>query len=322
MPSMLCTSISAAVGAGLAITVQPALGEAYCVTEVGNDALFINDMPDIQVEGVDLTHTAAVIILDPNTEARKGGRPKEIYINNDAYLDIRNSGGAGMNVSWTGYRVDPNIVISDIETVPASAIYDIRPPAGEVWRITEVGAETVTLAANNHPDLEFRIATATLTASIVMSEVDDLKQEKLLDWYIDHDTWIQVLDLSAGDNDMFWSGVRVDVEHVGTVVDVGAGLTLDILPPDGSEFVITDFSAESWGAPVAAPASAPDMLVSLFNGTVLSDIMEAGSIAVSLMGNRSIHLEIDHDVYIRITDVSGGNNEIGYIGYVRREYNP
>jgi len=316
--STFISNIEAAVGAGATFDIQPPAGQAYCITEFFGDVAFVGDQPDVSVALRDGVHADAVVIIDPTTAAQKGQRKKEIYITNANYLRVTNTGAGANNVGWSGYRVDPNIVITDIQTVPNAARYDIRPPAGQVWKITEIGAET--MGAANHPDLTFFITDGTLVASAIMDETHNLKQQKLLNWYISHDIWIQVLDLSGADNDLGFSGILVEVEHVGDVTDVVGSATMDIQPPDGEQWVITEFSVQTWAG--VAPAGSGDVTISLYDGTNLSDIAEAGSVSDSLINNHDIEIMIDHDHYIRVTEVSTGNNEVGYIGYVYREYEP
>jgi len=311
-------NIEAAVVGGATFDIQPPAGQAYCITEFSGDPVFVGDQADISFALRDGVHADAAVIIDPTTAPQKGQRAKELYITNVIYLAVTNEAVGANNVGWCGYRVSPEIVITDIITIPASARNDIRPPAGQVWKITEIGAET--MGAANHPNMTFFLTDGTLILSAIMDQTHNLKQQKLLNWYISHDIWIQVLDLSAGDNDLGFSGILVEVEHVGDVVDVVGSATLDIQPPDGEQWVITEISVETWAG--AAPAGSGDVLVSFYDGAVLSDIIEPGTVSDSLINNHAMALMIDRAHYIRVTEISTANNEVGYIGYVYREYEP
>lgn len=322
MPSNVISGISAAVGAGASIVVQPALDHAYCITEFANDAVFVTKAPDISVEIVDATHTDAIYIIDPSTPAvMKNGRPKEIYIDNATYVQITNTGGAGMNVGWTGYRVNANNVITAIYTITAGVALDVQPPAGETWKITEIAAERV--GAANNPDVTIGLTEGTLVANIIMRQADTLKQQKLLNWIIDNTWYLHMIATGAGDNDIALIGIRIPNEaFCGIDENVGSAVTL-ITPAAEQEVVITEFGAETW-AGVGSPNDEPDMTISLWDGAVLADIAEAGSIAggTSLLSDRTLELHIDDSLSISILEISTGANEISWMGYVVRESNP
>ena len=325
MPSMFMTDIQAAVGAGGNVDIQPAVGQAYCVTEVGSDAAQVGNVPDVQISVMDGVLAVCVVVVDPTTAVEKGLRSKEIYITNATYLRLTNTGAAGSNIGWTGYRVSPNKVITDIYTVPNAARVDIQPPAGEVWRITEIGAETP--GVTNHPDMTFFLTDGVLIACQLLVETEDVKQTKLLNWYISNDIYLQILDTSGADNDVAIIGTREEVTFIGDVQDVVGSATLDIQPPAGSQYCITEITCQTWAVlgPAVPPASSPDILISLYDGAVLSDLIEGGSVSItlpSLLGDRPMNLFIDNATYLRITELSTANNEVGFCGYVAREYNP
>lgn len=338
MPSTFVSGLEADVGAGDDVTVRPPEGEAWCITEVSSDAVFVagfagGNQPNvaIQIVDADAAHAPCLVVQDPTAAPEKGLRAKEIYITHDCWMEITNTGAAGSEIGWTGYRVSPENVISYIETVPNADTVDIRPPPGEVWRITEIGAETHGAAL--HPRLTFAIIDAAfplLVNTVLLVETEDLKQQKLLNWYISHDVYLQILDTAGADSEVAIIGERVDVEQVGAVEDVdGAGGTpyMDIQPPDGDQWVITEITAETWAvlAPAVPPNSSPDIDISLIVGADLSEFAEGGSASVtlpSIIGDRAMALQIDHDTFIRVTDLSGGDNEVAYLGYVYRRYNP
>ena len=259
-----------------------------------------------------------IVIPDPTTLMQKGDRQKEILIDNVHYMNLTNTAAGNANIGWSGVRVNVNNIRTDVVTVPGSGDYDIRPPIGEVWRISEIGMETP--GVTNYPDATFFITDGVLVASMIMIETRNLNQLKSLNWYVSNDVWVRVTDTSTAPNDLAFCAERVDVEQFADVVDVltpGAGL-LDIQPAVGQQAVITQFSAEGWAG--IAAAGSPDMTVSFYDGVNLSDIMEAGSVSDSLASGRKLDLMIDNGHYIRVVDVSGADNQVGYLGYVFREF--
>lgn len=317
MPSMLVTDVGAELAAGVAVDVQPPAGEAWCLYEFGSEEAFVNSIPDLDYGIADGVLTLSLIVIDPTTEEQKGGRPKEIYITNANYLTITNRSGNAAFPSWTGERVNANNVITDMVTVPNAGAVDVQPPAGQTWRITEIGAELYN-GGQNHPEFTVGITDGTLIASIILREGDDRAQVKALDWIIDNTIYLRLTSSTgaAVDNDCAYCGVLFDKPSIGSLQDVVGSANLDIQPPATQEWVITEFAAETWAG--AAPAGAPNMTVSLYDGTNLSDVLEPS--LPSMAWNRKFHVHIDNGTYLRIAEGSAANNEIGLLGYLKREY--
>jgi len=81
--------------------------------------------------------------------------------------------------------------------------------------------------------------------------------------------------------------------------------------------VITDLAAESWAG--VAPNGYPDIDVAIRVGANNSDVLEAGA-GASLLWNEEMELYIDTLHYLRITEVSTANNEVGISGYLKRSW--
>ena len=316
MPTTLVTNISAAVGGAAAIDIQPAAGLAYCLTEFFADAVFVAGVPDLQVSLRDAVLADCIVILDPTTAVQKN-RAKELYITNATYARMTNTAVGAQNLGWCGYQVPVGLIMTDIYTAPNGAFVDIRPPAGEVWMVTEIGCEVMNAA--DHPDLSLFITDGVLVASLMCNGTRNLVWEKAWNLYLTNDLWLRAEPIAGADRDVGISAIRVAVEPFGAIEDLGAGANLDIQPVAGRECVITQITAETWAG--AAPAGSPDNFVALYNGVVLSDIYEDGTVADSIIQNRQHEILINNDVYIRITEGSAGNNEVSYSGFTRRYFN-
>lgn len=319
MPSYLCTNISAAVGGTASIDIQPAAGNAYLLKDFFADAVFSGDVPDLSINMRTALAVDCIVTEDPGTAVQKP-RMKEIYIDNTTYVRLTNTAVGNQNLGWTGHQVPAGIVRTAIYTAPTAApgFVNIRPPAGEVWKMTELGAEIMN--ATNEPDLTLYLTDGTLVACMIADGARDLVWPKQWNLYLSNDLWLRAEEIGGADVDVAVSAIRVAVEFFGAIEDLGAGANLDIRPADGVEAVVTQVAAQTWAG--IAAAGSPDIFVALYNGVVLSDIMEDGAVSDSLIHNRLYEIEIDNDVYIRITEGSGALNEVAYSGYVRRTYNP
>ncbi len=317
MPSFLTTNISAAVGAGANIDIQPAAGNGYCITDFFSDTAFVGTVPDVQVSIRNGVLADCIVILDPTTAVQKEARSKELYITNTYYLRLTNTAGGNANLGWTGYQVSPNIIMTTMVTAPNAGNVVVQPPAGQVWKVLEIGCETMN--ANDYPDLSVFITDGTLVGSVMAIGTRNLVWDKKFNIYISNTVYLRFEPIAGADRDVGLSMIRVGVEQFADVVDIGAGGTIDIQPAVGRDVAVTQWSAETWAG--IAAAGSPDVDVSLYNGVVLSEIMENGSAGDNAIMNREFEIFINNAVYIRCTDISGGANEFGYTGYTVRRYN-
>lgn len=318
MPSMLVSNVSVQVLAAATLDLQPPAGQGWLLREFMSDVAFVGNQADLAVGIIDapVVHTLANIIQDPTNRADKGLRPKEIYITNADHIQFTNT-GANAYIGYTGERVDPNLIITDMVTCPTGGLgyVDIQPPAGQTWRITEFGAELYDAGTDN-PEVTVGIIDGTLVASVIVEERCDRGWNKALDWIIDNNIYLRVTNSAAADVDIAYCGVLFPYTSIGSIQDVVGSATLDIQPPAGQQWVITEIAAETWtGVPGAADV--PNITVSLYDGTNLSDVLEP---LASLAWNRKLHLHIDNATYLRITEESTANNEVGLLGYLQRSY--
>lgn len=309
------TNLTAELAGAATENIVPPAGEAYCIVEVGSDEAFVGAVPDVEVSIGDGVLANCIVIIDPTTAVQKGARAKEIYITPTDYLVIDNTAAANAYIAFFGYQVNANNVRTDMYTAPAAGTVDVRPPAGEVWRVTEVGGET--MGAANHPNVTIFLTDDVLVASALCDQTHGMKWAKNLNWIIDHDTFLRVDSIAAADCDMAFSAIRIPQAAFCGVTDVVGSATLDIQPAAGVEVMITEISAETWVG--IAPAGSPDLTAGLYDGVGLAFVMEA---ADSLLTGRKMDLPITNANYLRITETSTANNEIGYTGYVIREFNP
>lgn len=315
MPSMLVSNMQAAVAGAGTVDVTPPAGQAYLIKDIGSDVVFVTNVPDIQVAIRDAVLADAIIQIDPTTDPGKRTRQLELYITNANYMRITNTAAGAANVSWYGERVDPNIVMSDLQTVGAGATINIQPPAGQTWRLTEVGASVFTGAGDINPDVSIGITDGTLVASLILDPTMVRGQDKSLDWYINNTDYLIVTDTGAAGLVFGFSAIRVPETAISSIQDVAGSGTLDIQPPATQEWCVTEISGETWVG--VAPDGYPNITVSMIVGANLSDILEP---LPSLRWNSKMELLIDNTHYLRITEGSAANNEVGILGYLKREY--
>lgn len=315
MPRSLITNINLAVGAGGFVDLQPAVGVEWLVTDFASDEVFVTNVPDLQVSLYDGA-TECIALIDPTTDPGNRIRQYKFYLTNAVYMRITNTGGAGHNVGYFGEIVTPGLTRSAIAVIAPANFIVIQPPDGETWEVTEWGMSVFTVAGDLNPAVEVGLTDGVLIASRLILPTMVRGQDKQKSIFINHATYLYVYSTPGGS--FAYCARRVPPTCISFVFDVAGSATLDIQPPVGDQWVITDVGAETW-AGGGAPNDYPDITVAV-RTTGNSNIMEAGSIATSLRWNHAFQLKIDNTHFLRITEVSAGNNEVCVSGYLERSY--
>lgn len=315
MASNIISNISAAVGAGAVATVRPPVGEGWLVSDFGSDLAFVTGVPDLQVQLTDGA-TTGIILLDPTTDPGKRTRQLKLYITNALYMTITNKGAGGANISFVGEKVNANNIRSGTVTIGAASAVVIQPPANETWQITEWGANPFTVAGNINPACEVGLTDGVLVASRIIRPTMARAQDKQPNIIIDNDVYLNVY--STPGIEFYYSAIRIPNTCISSVTDVVGAATLDIIPPVGDEWVITEIGAETW-AGAGAPADLPNIIVAMRVGANNSEIIENGAL-LSARWNSDAILKIDNTHFLRVTENSAGNNEVCISGFLQRSY--
>lgn len=326
MPTMQVTGLMAAIGIGADHDIIPVAGTAYCITEVFSDIAFVGGpptVPEVQVSLFDGAHAECIVLLDPGIAVQKN-RPLELYINPACYARLQNTDGVGAAViGWSGHRVSPNIVMTSIVTAPTAAPgnVDFRPTAAQgVWRVTEIGAQTMN--ASNNPDITVVLQNGVLADAMLADGARNAVWPGLLNWYISNALYLTFDPIGAADCDVGVSAVRVAKELYGAVVTLAAGVgaATAVQPADGVDAVVTAVASSIWvGIGVAGN---PDCAVQLTDGATPTTIIEDGTAGDSARKVRNFEIEINNAAYLQVINTPGGAHNFAYTGYISRRWNP
>ena len=315
MPTTLITNMEAAVAGGGTVDVRPGVGVEWLITDVGNDPAFVGAAPEVMVSLRDGVLADAIIWNDPTvTPNRRAQRQLKLYVTNANWCRLTNTAAGNGNVSYFGEIVRAGLTRADLVTIVAGATIEIQPPAGEVWEISEIGASVWTAA---YPDINVIVTDGTLVASLILDSTMARGWDKQLSLIIDNTVYLAITDTSGGGNVVGYSGRLIPQACISSIQDVAGSATLDIIPTANQEWTISEISAETWAG--VAPNGYPDIEVALMVGANLSEVLEAGA-GVSLRWNTAMALHIDTTHYLRITEISTGNNEVGILGFLKRSW--
>jgi len=314
MGANIMSNIAPAVVAAASTNIRPPVGEAWLVSDFSSDVAFVAGVPDLEVRMTDGA-TMGIFLRDPTTDPGKRTRQYKLYLTNALYATITNTGGGNANLGFIAERVNINNVRSGEMTIGATSYGIVQPPVGETWEITEWGTNPFTVAGDFNPACEVGLTDGVLILSRITLPTQARAQNKQPRIIINNDVYLNVY--STPGCEFYYSAIRIPETSISSVTDVVGSANLDILPPIGDEWVITEIGAETW-AGAGAPADLPDVIASL-RTTVNSEFMENGAL-LSVRWNTDAIFKIDRTRYLRITENSAGNNEVCISGYLQRSY--
>lgn len=332
---MLVHGMEENVAGAAAFLITPPANQAYLIEYVASDQPQADVgteqvVADLQIEMTDgAIHATCISCLDPNTvglRAQKVGRKMAYYIDPLHPLQVRNTAAGAADISWIGHRVNPQMVVTELYTAPNGGKVEVRPPdTGEVWMVTEMGGEVT--HAQGWPDVNVMLTDGTLALAMIVDGSHDWGQDPQLNWILTHDLYLEIAPILAADCDVSLSMIKIPVTPFGGIVNIGIAGDEDIRPLAGESAVITTFAAETFANTGAEglPRGAPDVTVRITDGTLLSNLIEGGSVTATMesaIGQKTKAIEIDHDYYLNAYNDNAAANQFAYAGYFRRGWNP
>lgn len=312
------TAISLNVGAGASVSFQPAAKQAWEINLIGSNNAFVANVPDVEVS---LTNgvLSAVMLLDPTTDPGNRGRMHKYLVNNTLYLSVKNTGAAGAEISITGKKINANNVLSNIVAIGAGLTVKIDPGPTYDMVIYEMGASNFTAGpADINPDVSVGYDDGTFSLAKIWDPTMVFGHDKQLQIPVSHTLQLAVTDTDGGGGNFAYSAEKAR-GVVYAYDDVGIAGTLDVAPPDGQEWVMTTIAAETL-AGGGAPNDYPDATIAVLVGANESNLMEAGSIATSLLWNAAYAIAIDHTKNLRATNVNAAAQNVCIAGFLTRQY--
>lgn len=182
--------------------IQPAAGFEYRITDVGS-SLWIggapNNLPDVSVSIFD--GTLAAIMLR-GADLRGWNKNLDILINNANYLRLTNTNAATAILAVVGvvareFGSGATVVITDVQAIGAGLNWDVQPPAGQEWRITEIGCSRwLGVSPAALPELTVSIWDGTI-GSILLRSTDTKGWIDEMEIYIDNGDYLRINDVSG-----------------------------------------------------------------------------------------------------------------------------
>jgi type IV secretory pathway TrbD component len=246
----------------------------------------------------------------------------KLYVSPTNFLVMGNpAAGANQNLSAIGnisrqFGTGPLEVISDTVDIIAGGTTLIRPPVGEEWIITDIGAELwVGAPPAAVPEVMVDLTDGVSFARMLRS-TDARGWYNAIALYLTHDVYLRVTNANGGAaNTVCWSGTRLQTyasnqpNVMSAVATVLANGTLDAQPTNvDEEWLITGFGSSTWIG--VAPAGLPDMSVNLVNATPLTSLIARNVDFAHQLSPPD--LAISRANFLRFTETSVAGCDLGF----------
>lgn len=314
------------VGAGANVDVQPPVTEDHEVTAIGSSVwvgVIPFQVPQVTVSLFDGTLTSQIM---RSTDVRGWMRPLRLKITNANYLRLNNPGGAGANVSWSSrmtreFGTGTSNVISDLQTLGAAATFDIQPPVGSDYKLTDFGSDAwLGAAPAGQPNIDLNLTDATLVAQI-LDPASIRLWESELEIFASRTVYPRITNTAAVPAVVCFSGEVYRRYGVGASVvrnalqNCGIGASVDFQPALGEEYRITALAGANWiGIP---PLLFPDFTAHIFDGTLASMIVSQ----TNWIGQGNLlDLVISRTNYLRITNTNAAQQNVGISAELIQRY--
>jgi hypothetical protein len=221
-------------------------------------------------------------------------------------------------------------VFSTVQALGAGLTYDVRPPLGQDWEVTDMGSSAfVGVAPLAVPNL-----TAGLFDGVValpaLFRFSSLAAPHVRGWlhppkiFINNTNWLRITNPEAGGinvaisailtRDYGPNGMSSVISDVATVI---AAQVTAVRPPIGDDWVITDVGSSRWVG--AQPAGLPNVTVDLTDG-INAALVASGADTRGWTIPRDIH--INNNTWLTLTNPGGAGAVIGWSGYRSSFYGP
>ena len=199
--------------AGANYDLQPPAGFEYVLEDVGSTrwiggAPFNN--PDVTVSIFDGV-AAAPVCMGAND--RGWNKNLLLYLNNTNYVRLTNTNGLAAVIAMVGrlsraFGSGTSVVRTDVQAVLAGANWDVRPPLGEEWLVTEIGSSVwVGVAPAQFPNVTVSLFDGANASIIARGTDNKLWMNHDIRIVIDNTNYLRINDASGGGQNIAVSAV-------------------------------------------------------------------------------------------------------------------
>jgi len=214
----------------------------------------------------------------------------------------------------------PTMTRSDVQLVGAGGNLDVLPGVGFDYEITEIGSSVwVGVPPNSVPQVDVGLFDGVIGPAFFLQSTDVRGWNRRQGFNINSLNYLRLTNPAGAGANVSYTGRVIRAYGAGATAvisdlqTIGIGGNMDIIPPAGSEYKITDIGASIWIG--GAPANLPDCTVSIFDGVNAANFMMGANVRG---WDKPLELYYNTANYIRITNTNAAINVLAISGVITR----
>lgn len=218
-------------------------------------------------------------------------------------------------------------VFSSIQNLGAGLTLDIRPAIGVDWAITDLASSAmVGVPPASVPNLTAGMFDGVVAAPALF-RISSVAAPHIrgwanpCEWHVSNANFVRITNPEAGGLTIAISvvlGANYGPNAASRVISdsqaLGAGLILQVRPPVGQDWLITDIGSNIWLG--AQPAGLPDVTVDLTDGVNAVTVAQA---PCARGWFKPFELYLNRNTWMQLTN-TGANAIVGWSGVISAEY--
>ena len=214
----------------------------------------------------------------------------------------------------------PTMTRSDVQLVGAGGNLDVLPGVGFDFEVTEIGSSVwVGVPPNSVPQVDVGLFDGVIGPAFFLQSTDIRGWSRRQGFNLNSLNYLRLTNPAGAGANVSYTGrvIRAYGAAPSAVISdlqtIGIGANMDIIPPAGSEYKITDIGASIWIG--GAPANLPDCTVSIFDGVNAANFMTGANVRG---WDKPLELYYNTANYIRITNTNAAPNVLAISGVITR----
>lgn len=215
----------------------------------------------------------------------------------------------------------PN-VNTDIQVVGALANYDVQPPLGQDWEVTDIGSSAwVGVPPNTIPQVDVGLYDGALGPAHFIRSTDVRGWYRPQHFWIDNNNYLRLTNPGGAGANISFSTKLIRNYGAGLSIvksdlqTLAAGIAHDVQPPAGEDWAIHDIGSTDWLG--AAPAGLPNVTVALTDGVLVATVLSPVN---TRLWEAEMALYATNTNYVRITNNAGGAATVAFSAELLRSF--
>lgn len=198
----------------------------------------------------------------------------------------------------------PSNLITNVSlAVGAGGNVDVRPAVGQEWLVNDFASSAAFVT--NVPDVQVSLYDgATACISLLDPTTNPGKRGRQYKFYLTRNLYMRITNTGgAGTNVGYFGELVTPGLTRSAIVAIGAATGVEIQPPVGETWVITEIGSDTW---TAGPADInPDVQLGITDGTLVASRI---TLETMVRGqDKQLEIYIDNDVYLYAYSGTGCN---------------